>query len=98
MNFSMKFSVIDINSIHLRFCVYTRQIVRFSHDNFLNFSFFSYPRGFQHRLAAHMAASEDKPSGYGEENQRKILGSLAKTGKKMVGVLRRSSLQNRKIP
>ena len=97
MNFSMKFSVIDINSIHLRFCVYIRKIVRFSRDNFLNFSFFSYPRGFQHRLAAHMAASEDKPSGYGEENQRKFLGSLAKTGKKMVGVLRSSSLQNRKI-
>ena len=42
-----------------------------------------------------MAASEDKPSSYGEENQRKVLGSLA--GKKMVGVLRRSSLQNRKF-
>ena len=40
MNFSFKFYVIDINSIHLRFCVYTRQIVRFSRDNFLNFSFF----------------------------------------------------------
>ena len=82
MNFSFKFYVIDINSIHLRFCVYTRQIVRFSRDNFLNFSFFSYPRGFQHRLAAHIAASEDIP-------RKKV--SLA--GKKMVGVLRRSSLQ-----
>ena len=71
--------------------------MRFSRDNFLNFSFFSYPRGFQHRLAAYIAASEGKPSGYGEENQRKVLGSLATTGKKMVGVLRRSSLQNRKF-
>ena len=40
MNFSVKFYVIDINSIHLRFCVYTRQIVRFSRDDFLNFSLF----------------------------------------------------------